>query len=189
MKRLLLHSCCGPCSTAVLERLLNETDYYIDVYYYNPNIYPDEEYTHRKNEQIKYIKLLNNERVSFIDADYNPKDYYDAIKGNEVGSEGGPRCYYCFKLRLTKTAEYAKNHKYDIFGTTLTVSPHKNAQVINALGEEISKDQVISFLVADFKKKDGFKRSIILSKTYDLYRQDYCGCIYSKDFSNKLLIK
>lgn len=179
MKKLLLHSCCGPCSTAVLERLLSETDYQISVFYYNPNIHPESEYIKRKNEQIKFIKKLNSDRVNFIDADYNPEKYFELTKGLESEKEGGNRCSICFNLRLSVTAQFAKENGYDIFGTTLTVSPHKNAEVINGIGESISKQKGIDYLVADFKKKDGFKRSIVLAKEYDLYRQNYCGCVYS----------
>ena len=180
MEKLLLHSCCGPCSTAVLERLLNETDYEIGVFYYNPNIAPEEEYNHRKAEQIKYIKILNNPRVRFIDADYNPEVFYACAKGLENEPEGGARCAECFKLRLGATAKFAKANGYDIFGTTLTVSPHKNAQLINAIGQELEDEVKIDYLVADFKKRDGFKRSIVLAKENNLYRQNYCGCTFSK---------
>ena len=179
MKKLLLHSCCGPCSTAVIDKLLKETDYLIDVYYYNPNIHPEAEYIKRKGEQIKFIKLLNNDRVNFIDADYDPDNYFKLTNGLESEKEGGERCSICFELRLSKTALYAKTNGYDIFGTTLTVSPHKNATVINEIGQRISKTKGIDYLVADFKKQDGFKKSITLAKDYGLYRQNYCACVYS----------
>ena len=184
MKKLLLHSCCGPCSTAVLERLLDETDYFIGVYYFNPNIHPEEEYDHRKAEQIKYITKLNNPRITFVDADYKPEVYFKATSGLDNEPEGGKRCERCFALRLKETAEFAKNNHYDIFGTTLTVSPHKNADLINSLGLEIARELNIDYLVADFKKRDGFKRSIILSKANNLYRQNYCGCVYSNWHKN-----
>ncbi len=181
MAKLLLHSCCGPCSTAVIERLLNENDFdEIGVFYYNPNIHPQEEYEHRKEEQIKFIEKLANPKVKFINADYNAKTYFDYVAGLEQEKEGGARCTKCFELRLLNSAKYAKLNNYDIFGTTLTVSPHKNAKIINELGENIAKFENIPYLVADFKKKDGFKRSILLAKEYGLYRQNYCGCIFSK---------
>ena len=160
--------------------IINETDYKIGVFYYNPNIAPKEEYEHRKAEQIKYIKILNNPRIEFVDADYDPDIFYNCAKGFENEPEGGARCTECFKLRLGATAQFAKNNGYDIFGTTLTVSPHKNALLINSIGEEISKETGVNYLVADFKKRDGFKRSIILSKENNLYRQNYCGCTFSK---------
>jgi len=179
MAKLLLHSCCGPCSTAVLERLLNETSYNIGVYYYNPNISPLDEYEHRKAEQIRYIKQLNSSRVSFVDADYTPEVFYACTKGLEGEPEGGARCALCFKLRLGATARFAKTNGYDIFATTLTVSPHKNAPLINSIGALIGEECGIEYLVADFKKKEGFKRSIILAKENNLYRQNYCGCAFS----------
>lgn len=180
MKKLLLHSCCAPCSTAVLERLLCDMpEYNILVFYYNPNIYPEAEYLKRKAEQIKYINLLNNPRISFIDADYNPDLFEDKVKDLREEKEGGARCSVCFALRLQKTAEKAKELSCDMFGTTLTVSPHKNAKIINQIGESISNQISVPFLVSDFKKKDGFKRSIILSRENNIYRQDYCGCKYS----------
>lgn len=180
MEKLLLHSCCGPCSTAVIERLLADTDFDITIYYYNPCIAPEDEYFHRKAEQIRVIKSVNSPRVKFLDCDYNPREYLDAVRGFEGEPEGGARCTRCFALRLKKTAEMAKAGGFDVFGTTLTVSPHKNAKVINSLGAQIAGDAGVSFLEADFKKKDGFKRSIVLSKQLGLYRQDYCGCIFSK---------
>lgn len=180
MKKLLLHSCCAPCSTAVIERLLEEMpDYEILVYYYNPNIYPEEEYKKRKNEQIRYIKLLQNSKICFINADYEPELYDNYVCGLEKEKEGGKRCSKCFELRLLKTAEKAKELSCDMFGTTLTVSPHKNANIINSIGKNIEETMKIPFLVADFKKKEGFKRSIILSKENNIYRQNYCGCKYS----------
>ena len=180
MKKLLLHSCCAPCSTAVIERLLDEMpDYQILVYYYNPNIYPEEEYLKRKNEQIRYIKLLNSSRVSFLDADYVQEDYFRAVQGLEAEKEGGARCAKCFMLRLVETCLKAKDENADMFGTTLTVSPHKNAELINNIGLSVSAMFGVEFLVADFKKKDGYKRSIVLSKENNIYRQNYCGCKFS----------
>lgn len=184
MKKLLLHSCCGPCSTAVIERLLNEFEFdEIGVFYYNPNIHPKEEYEHRKQEQIRYISELNNNIVRFIDADYNPEKFFECTKGLENEKEGGERCNKCFELRLLETAKFAKEKGYVVFGTTLTVSPHKNAAIINQIGKEIENKFNIEFLEADFKKKEGFKRSLVLAKEYNLYRQNYCGCVYSLNAS------
>ena len=186
MKNLLLHSCCAPCSTAVLERLLCDMpEYNILVYYYNPNIYPEAEYEKRKSEQIKYIKLINNPRISFIDADYESELFEEKVKDLHNEKEGGARCSVCFALRLDKTARKAKELSCDMFGTTLTVSPHKNAMVINQIGNELSKKIGIEFLVADFKKKEGYKRSIILSRENNIYRQNYCGCKYSIWFDSQ----
>jgi len=180
MKKLLLHSCCAPCSTAVIERLLCEMpEYDILVFYYNPNIYPMAEYEKRKNEQIRYIGLLNSSRVTFIDADYESDLFEEKVKNFHNEKEGGARCSVCFALRLEKTAKRAKELSCDMFGTTLTVSPHKNAEIINSIGTELSSKLGIEFLVADFKKKDGYKRSIVLSKENNIYRQNYCGCKYS----------
>lgn len=181
MTKLLLHSCCGPCSTAVIERLLAEGNYdEIGVYYFNPNIHPQEEYFHRKSEQIRFIQELNNPKVKFIDADYNPAEFFACTKGLENEKEGGARCNECFLLRLKNTAIFAKEHGFNQFGTTLTVSPHKNAKLINEIGKLIENEIGVSFLEADFKKKEGFKRSLVLAREYDLYRQNYCGCVYSK---------
>ena len=186
MKNLLLHSCCAPCSTAVIERLLCEMpEYNILVFYYNPNIYPMSEYEKRKNEQIRYIGLLNSSRVTFIDADYESDLFEEKVKDLRNEKEGGARCSVCFALRLEKTAKKAKEMLCDMFGTTLTVSPHKNATIINSIGTELSSKLGIEFLVSDFKKKDGYKRSITLSKENNIYRQNYCGCKYSIWFDSQ----
>ena len=177
---LFLHSCCGPCSTQVIDFL---KDYFIiTVYYYNPNIEPIEEYEKRKHEQIKFINLFNeihSEHINFVDCDYDNNSYINSIVGLENELEGGARCNKCFYLRLKQTALTAKEKKYDYFGTTLTVSPHKNSQVINKIGENISKELNIPYIYGDFKKNDGYKKSIEFSKKYNLYRQDYCGCHFS----------
>lgn len=174
--KLLLHSCCGPCSTSVLELL---TKYFeVDVYFYNPNIYPKEEYEKRKNEQEKVLKITLGSNL--IEGEYEPEYYDNIIKGLEEDEEGGFRCKKCIKMRMEKTCKYAKEHGYDFFTTTLSVSPHKNSKLINEIGYELEKKYNISYLYSDFKKKDGYKRSILLSKDYNLYRQDYCGCKYSK---------
>ena len=179
--RILLHSCCAPCSTAVIERL--KDNYEIVILYYNPNIYPEEEYLKRKNEEIKYINHLNETdkdiKISMLDADYESEKFYEATKGYEIEREGGARCAICFKLRLEKTAKLAKENGFDLFGTTLTVSPHKNAELINSIGLAIEKETGVKFLVSNFKKQDGYKLSIELSKQNNIYRQNYCGCEFA----------
>ena len=173
---LLLHSCCGPCSSACIERL---KDYFkITVIYYNPNIEPLSEYEHRKSEQMRLLKELD---IAFLDCDYDNEVFRDLTKNLSLEPEGGKRCAVCFGIRLKQTAVVAKENNFDYFGTTLTVSPHKNSQLINKIGEKIGEKIGIKFLYSDFKKKDGYKRSIELSKEYNLYRQNYCGCLYSKE--------
>lgn len=174
--RLLLHSCCGPCSSSVIERLRDYFD--ITVIYYNPNIEPKEEYEKRKSEQLR---LLNELGIKFMDIDYLNNEYHDKVKGYETEPENGLRCPLCFELRLDKTASLAKENKFDFFGTTLTVSPHKNSKIINEIGLKLEDKYKIKYLVSDFKKEDGYKKSIEYSKKYNLYRQNYCGCIYSKN--------
>lgn len=180
-KSLLLHSCCAPCSSAVIERLLPEYD--VSVFYYNPNIYPESEYVLRKNQQKKLLKILN---IPFIEGDYEPDVYENYMLGFEGYKEGSKRCYFCYELRLKKTFEIAKKLGFKNFATTLSISPLKNAIWINEIGVSL-QDKTCAFLQADFKKKDGFKRSIELSKTYNLYRQNYCGCKIS--FENKKVLK
>ena len=176
---LLLHSCCGPCSTRVIDYL---KDYFeITVFYYNPNIEPIEEYLHRKSEQIRFINEYKESKINFLDCDYDNEAFKKIAVGLENVPEGGSRCNKCFYLRLKKTAEVAKTNKYDYFGTTLTVSPHKNSSIINEIGEHISNEVGINYIYGDFKKQDGYKKSIELSKVYNLYRQDYCGCLYGKE--------
>ena len=178
-KKILLHSCCAPCSSYVITFLSNYFD--ITILYYNPNIAPKEEYIKRKKEQIRLINTLKtNNKLDFLDCDYDNNIYNDLIKGYEECPEGGNRCQLCFNLRLEKTAILAKENNYDYFGSTLTVSPHKNSKLINEIGLNIEKKHNIQWLYSDFKKNEGFKQSIELSKKYELYRQDYCGCIYSK---------
>lgn len=177
--KLLLHSCCAPCSSRCIEFLSEYFD--ITVLYYNPNISPEEEYEKRKQEQIKFInEFKTKNKLDFMDIEYNYDDFLNIAHGMENEKEGGPRCFKCYNLRLEKTAQVAKGNNYDYFGTTLTVSPYKNSQVLNQIGEELSKKYDIKYLYSDFKKNEGYKRSIELSKVYNLYRQDYCGCIYSK---------
>ena len=183
--RILLHSCCGPCSSHVITFL---SKYFkIDILYYNPNIYPEEEYLKRKSEQIRLIKELQKEcELGYIDCDYDEEKYYESIKGLEEEKEGGKRCINCFKLRLEKTAIEAKKNNYDYFTTTLSVSPYKNSKILNEIGLELEKKYNIKWLPSDFKKEEGYKKSIELSKKYNLYRQHYCGCKYSlKDYSKE----
>lgn len=176
---LLLHSCCAPCSSYVLNYL---TKYFkITVLYYNPNISPKEEYEKRKLEQIRLIEqmpFVND--VTIMDCDYDNDKFEEVIKGLEKEKEGGSRCFKCYRLRLCKTAEIAKKNNFDYFGTTLTVSPYKNSQKLNEIGAELEQIYQIPYLYSDFKKKEGYKKSIEFSHTYNLYRQNYCGCIYSK---------
>lgn len=183
-KKILLHSCCAPCSSYVITFLSNYFD--ITILYYNPNIFPKEEYDKRKQEQIKLIKSLKTKnKLDYLDCDYDNDLYNKSIQGYEACPEGGSRCHICFNLRLEKTAKLAKDNNYDYFCSTLTVSPHKNSKIINEIGENISKKYKIIWLYSDFKKNEGFKQSIELSKKYELYRQDYCGCIYSKQTRKK----
>lgn len=176
---LLLHSCCGPCSSYVLEYLSKYFD--ITVYYYNPNMDTEDEFIKRLNEQIKVInKLPSINKIKLIEGKYTPEYYLNYIKGLENELEGGNRCHMCYNLRLEETAKLAKELNFDYFCTTLTVSPYKNAKVINELGKNLENKYNISYLYSDFKKKEGYKRSIELSKEYDLYRQDYCGCVFSR---------
>lgn len=186
--KLLVHSCCAPCSSYVLEYL---NDYFdITVLYYNPNISPKEEYEKRKAEQIRFIHERfsddnTNNKVSFMDCDYESEKYTKIAKSLEKEPEGGMRCVECFRLRLDKTAELAKLYGFDYFVTTLSISPLKNAQLINRIGSEISEKYGVSYLPSDFKKREGYKRSIELSKKYGLYRQNFCGCVYSKIQADK----
>lgn len=177
---LLIHSCCAPCSSHVLSLL---SDYFkITVLYYNPNIEPTEEYEKRKSEQIRFIREFKGKNpIDLMDIDYDNETYRDYIKGLEEEKEGGARCNKCFYLRLSKTALLAKNNNYDFFGTTLTVSPYKNHLIINSIGEELASIYNVKFLYSDFKKQNGYKNSIELSKKYNLYRQHYCGCLFSKE--------
>lgn len=176
---LLLHSCCAPCSSYVIEYL---SDYFkITVFFYNPNIYPDEEYLHRSAEQQRLIKEFPAKYpVAFMQGEFDKERFYSAVKGMEQEPEGGARCAACYRLRLEETARRAKQGGYDYFATTLTISPLKNAQTINQIGEQIGKTCGTAYLCSDFKKKNGFKRSTELSAQYGMYRQNYCGCVFSK---------
>lgn len=180
--RLFLHSCCAPCSSYVLEYLRQY--FKITVFYYNPNISFEEEYKKRVIEQKRLIEKYNEQntgyKIDIAEGDYEPQEFYNISKGLEDCDEGGERCFLCYRLRLEKTAQEALKEGFDYFSTTLTISPLKNAKKLNDIGEELSKEYGIPWLVSDFKKKNGYKRSIELSAEYDLYRQDYCGCVYSK---------
>ena len=171
---LLLHCCCAPCSSACLEKLKDYFD--ITVLYYNPNI-EDEEYTRRKAELSRLIKETGWAKE--LDCDHDKDSYYSAVSGLENEPEGGKRCEVCFEIRLEKTCEIAENKGFDYFTTTLTISPLKNAKLINEIGKKLSKGKKVKWLYSDFKKKDGYLNSIRLSEKYNLYRQDYCGCVYS----------
>ena len=180
-KKLLLHSCCGPCSTAVITRLL--ADYAITVFYFNPNITSPEEYKHRKLEQIRFLNEFSaseGRTVELLQGDYDPAVYYRAVQGLEQEPECGLRCTACFKLRLEETVQQAKSRGYDCFDTTLTVSPHKNFKVIEELGRALEKSYGIEYLGGNYKKKDGYRLSVDLSNAYGLYRQSYCGCSFSE---------
>lgn len=177
--RLLLHSCCAPCSSAVLETVAPH--FALTVYYYNPNIAPKEEYQKRVDEQKRLLlQMPLPEPVNFLEGSYDPDCFLQAVKGLEMVPEGGARCEQCFRLRLQKAAEAAKEGSFDFFTTTLTVSPLKNAPLLNQIGEEMAAKYGVRWLPSDFKKKEGYKRSITLSHQYGLYRQDYCGCAFSK---------
>lgn len=184
--RLLLHSCCAPCSSYVLEYLRNF--FQITVFYYNPNISEDIEYRKRVEEQKRLIEAFNQQasvtqefyEIDIIEGDYIPEDFYKIAKGLEACREGGERCFACFDLRLRETAKKAVEGGFDYFTTTLTISPLKNAQKLNEIGELLAEEYKITWLPSDFKKKNGYKRSAQLSAEHNLYRQDYCGCVYSK---------
>lgn len=206
---LFLHSCCAPCSSYVLEYLRQY--FRITVFYYNPNISMEEEYRKRVSEQKRLIAAYNAEvsgedapaqsdnmqagqtqngkrpgySIEVMEGDYEPESFYEIARGLEQCPEGGERCFACYELRLRETAEKAQAGGYDYFGTTLTISPLKNAKKLNEIGERLASEYGVKWLVSDFKKKGGYQRSIELSREYDLYRQDYCGCIYSKEEREK----
>ncbi|MEG0167225.1 MAG: epoxyqueuosine reductase QueH [Ruthenibacterium sp.] len=177
--KLLLHSCCAPCSSAVLETLCQHFEITVD--YYNPNIDPPAEYERRAAEQARFIaETPRLHPLTFMKAPYQPNDFYTAIKGLEQIPEGGERCFACYALRLRQAAVTAKENGFDFFTTTLSVSPHKNAAKLNAIGFALQDEIGVRYLPADFKKKEGFKRSIQLAAEHHLYRQDYCGCVFSR---------
>ena len=176
--KLLIHSCCAPCSSYCLEYLSNFFE--ITVLYYNPNIFPEEEYVYRMDEQRRFIeKFPAKHHIKLIETPYTPNDFFDIVKGYENEPEGGERCSRCFKLRLEYTAKIAKEMGMDYFTTTLSISPLKNAEKLNTIGETLSNIYEVPYLFSDFKKRNGYKRSVELSKEYDMYRQNFCGCVYS----------
>lgn len=176
---LLLHACCAPCSSYCLEYLSKTFD--ITVLFYNPNIESEMEFNKRVDELIRFIDECRSiEGVNLEIIDYDNAEFYDAVEGLEDKEEGGARCFKCYELRLRKTAEYAKEHDFEYITTTLTISPHKNSDKINEIGVKVAEEYGLKYLLSDFKKNDGFKRSIELSKEYDLYRQSFCGCEFSK---------
>lgn len=177
-KTLLLHACCAPCSSAVLERIAKYFD--ITILYYNPNITDQEEYEKRLQELEIFVRKLNLDNIKVMPGRYKPEEFFEISKGLEQEKERGKRCYKCYKLRLEETAKIADQLGFDFFTTTLSISPYKNSKWLNEIGEELNNNYQSTYLYADFKKKNGYKRSIELSKKYNLYRQDYCGCIYSK---------
>ena len=182
--KLLLHSCCAPCSTACLQRL--KDDFTITVLYYNPNIDDEEEYQKRKAEQIRLLRQTG--WADFLDCDHDKSAFEEMAKGLEQEPERGKRCYLCYQLRLQKTAQIAKQHGFDFFATTLTLSPLKNTEWLNEIGEKVGSRYEMNYLYTDFKKRGGYQQSIVLSKQYGLYRQNFCGCKFSKTQKEKHLV-
>lgn len=179
-KRLLLHACCAPCSSYVIEYLSHYFD--ITILYYNPNIDTEEEFSHRLLELERFVKEFKPEnKVEVVSLGYDNKEYLEEIKGLESEKEGGARCLKCFRLRLLKACLYAKENNFDYFTTTLTISPLKNSRILNEIGRELEGFYGVKYLYSDFKKREGYKRSIVLSHEFHLYRQDYCGCKFSKE--------
>lgn len=177
--KLLLHSCCGPCSSAVLERIEGYFD--IDVFYYNPNIDSADEFYRRSDEQIKLVEDLGlDDKIDVKVIKYNHQEFLSYIKGFEKYEEGGARCFRCYRQRLEAAAKYAAENNYDYFTTTLSISPHKDSQILNRLGKFLSEKYKVNYLFSDFKKKNGFKRSVELTDKFNMYRQDYCGCEFSR---------
>ena len=178
--RLLLHVCCAPCSSYCLEYL--SRNFLITVYYYNPNISIKEEYLHRLHEEQRLVSEMDFVNpVTVVEGRYEPREFFEAVRGLEQEPEGGRRCEKCFALRLDSAAQMARDGGYDYFTTTLTISPLKNAHMLNEIGAAAGETHGVKWLYSDFKKKEGYKRSIVLSKKYILYRQNYCGCIFSRD--------
>lgn len=177
--RLLLHSCCAPCSSYCLE-LLSE-HFAVTVFYYNPNIYPPEEYHMRAQEQKRFIERFPAKHpISFVEGSYDTAKFYEMAKGMEHLKEGQERCFACYELRLREACEYAKANGFDFFTTTLSISPLKNAEKLNEIGAKLEQEYGISYLYSDFKKQNGYKRSTEISNEYEMYRQYYCGCVFSK---------
>ncbi len=183
--KLLLHSCCAPCSSYVIEYLSSYFE--ITVFYYNPNLYPDEEYEKRVKEQMRFVETFPAKYpVEFLRGDFEKERFYETVKGLEQETEGGERCFACYKLRLSEAAKTAKRLGMDYFTTTLSISPLKNAVKLNEIGETLAGEYGIAYLPSDFKKKNGYQRSVELSKKYEMYRQDYCGCVFSYRSRQKL---
>ena len=177
--RLLLHSCCAPCSSYCISCLAEY--FHVTVFYYNPNIYPPEEYRMRAAEQKRFVEQYPTKYpVSYIEAPYESDRFYEMARGMEDIPEGGERCFACYEMRLKKSAEYASLHGFDFFTTTLSISPLKNAQKLNEIGAKLAEQFHVQYLYSDFKKKDGYKKSTEISKEYQMYRQYYCGCVFSK---------
>ena len=175
--RLLLHACCGPCSSAVLEQLCQYFD--ITILYYNPNIWPAAEYRRREEELERFVAAAHPLGVTVVEDRYDPEEFYAAARGLEAEPERGARCTACYRLRMRRAAAYAAANGFDWFATTLSISPHKDAERINRIGQELAAAYGVPHLPSDFKKKNGYLRSLQLSAEYGLYRQDYCGCVYS----------
>ncbi|MGL4986878.1 MAG: epoxyqueuosine reductase QueH [Treponemataceae bacterium] len=175
-KKLLFHTCCAPCSTTVLQQLMSVFD--ISIFYYNPNIWPESEYN-RRFEELQHFLLSAGYTFNLFAFPYDHNSFLEKIKNHEMEQEGGERCFLCYELRLIKTAEYAKQNDFDYFTTSLSISPHKNAQKINEIGDSLQKKLDVKYLYADFKKENGFKLSVEISKKFNLYRQNYCGCEFS----------
>ena len=181
--KLLLHACCGPCSSAVLEQLCSHFE--ITVLYYNPNTWPEEEYRRRGEELERFVAEAHPLGVKVVEDRYDPREFYEAAAGLEAEPERGGRCTACYRLRLRRAAEYAAENGFDWFTTTLSISPHKDAERLNQIGRELEEEYGVKFLPSDFKKKNGYLRSLQLSEEYGLYRQDYCGCEFSARASKK----
>lgn len=176
--RLLLHACCAPCSSATLERLAGHFE--LSILYYNPNIYPPEEYHRRENELERFVRDAGYSGVPVVELPYEPREFYDAVKGLENEPERGGRCTVCYRLRLERAAQYAAEHGFEWFTTTLSISPVKDPVRLNTIGVELAEKYGLNYLQSEFRKRDGYKRSLVLSAEYGLYRQDYCGCEFSK---------
>ncbi|MBQ4516129.1 MAG: epoxyqueuosine reductase QueH [Clostridia bacterium] len=184
---LLLHACCAPCSSAVLEVLSDVFD--ITLFFYNPNISPESEFYFRLDELKRLTDEMNLSDIGIIAPEYNDNEFFKITEGLENLAEGGARCKKCYRLRISKSVEYAKANGFDYVTTTLSISPHKNADWLNEIGTELSDKAGIKYLCSDFKKGEGYKRSCDLSKIYNLYRQDYCGCVYSKNLQKEKMQK
>lgn len=172
---MLLHTCCAPCSTHVLE-MLNKY-FELTLYFYDPNIHPREEYEMRRDEMKEYAYKIS---ISFVEGCYDVNRWFDLTRSREADREGSERCFICYEMRLREAARFAGDNGFEYFGTVLSISPHKRADIINRIGLSLAGEYGLKYLEADFKKKDGFKRSIVMSREHGLYRQDYCGCVYSR---------